>query len=112
MPYLASFNIKVSSFLGEDDLRTEQIVGVGKGVLLTWNYDPNATCDYVVKWCNSSQAEPCLMDWKKVPANSTETVVESGECFSEPPDECLKRATCRVTSLSEVAVLPDPGARC
>ncbi|KAM5330385.1 leukemia inhibitory factor receptor isoform 2-T5 [Glossophaga mutica] len=62
-----------------DDLKTEQAVGMGKGILLTWNRDPNVTCDYVVKWCNSSQAEPCLMDWKKVPANSTETVIESDQ---------------------------------
>ncbi|XP_036919102.1 leukemia inhibitory factor receptor [Sturnira hondurensis] len=71
---------KIASMeIPNDDLETEQTVGVGKGVLLTWNYDPNMTCDYVVKWCNSSRAEPCLMDWKKVPANSTATVVESDQ---------------------------------
>lgn len=62
-----------------DDLKIEQTVGMGNGILLTWNHDPNMTCDYVVKWCNSSQPEPCLMDWKKVPANSTETLIESDQ---------------------------------
>lgn len=72
---------KISFFL-EDDLKIEQAVGTGNGILLTWNYDPNVTCDYVIKWCNSSRSEPCLMDWKKVPSNSTETVIESGECLA------------------------------
>ena len=56
---------------------------MGNRILLTWNYDPNMTCDYVIKWCNSSQSGPCLMDWKKIPSNSTETVIESGRCLSE-----------------------------
>ncbi|ELW53472.1 Leukemia inhibitory factor receptor [Tupaia chinensis] len=69
---------KIASMeIPNDDLKIEQTVGMGKGILLTWNYDPNMTCDYVIKWCNSSRAEPCLMDWKKVPVNSTETVIES-----------------------------------
>ncbi|XP_037385831.1 leukemia inhibitory factor receptor isoform X2 [Talpa occidentalis] len=62
-----------------DDLKIEQAVGTRKRILLTWNYDPNMTCDYVIKWCNSSRAEPCLMDWKKVPSNSSETIIESDQ---------------------------------
>ena len=69
-------------FLVLDDLKVEQAVGMGNGILLTWNYDPNMTCDYVIKWCNSSRSEPCLMDWKKVPSNSTEAVIESGKMSS------------------------------
>lgn len=69
-------------FLVVDDLKVEQAVGMGNGILLTWNYDPNMTCDYVIKWCNSSRSEPCLMDWKKVPSNSTEAVIESGKMSS------------------------------
>lgn len=68
---------------------------MGKGILLTWNHNPNMTCDYVVKWCNSSQAEPCLMDWKKVPANSTETLIESGECFSGRSKRILRKSNVR-----------------
>lgn len=71
------------SFCLEADLKVEQAVGMGNGILLTWNYNPNMTCDYVIKWCNSSRSEPCLMDWKKVPSNSTETVIESGKCLLE-----------------------------
>lgn len=52
---------------------------MGKRIFLTWHPDPNMTCDYVIKWCNSSRSEPCLMDWIKVPSNSTETVIESGK---------------------------------
>ncbi|XP_039698556.1 leukemia inhibitory factor receptor [Pteropus medius] len=71
---------KIASMeIPNDDLKIEQAVGMGNGILLTWNYDPNMTCDYVIKWCNSSQSEPCLMDWKKVPSNSTETVIESDQ---------------------------------
>lgn len=66
-------------FLVEDDLKVEQTVGTGSGILLTWSRDPNMTCDYVIKWCNASQPEPCLTDWKKVPASSTEVLLESGE---------------------------------
>ncbi|XP_006874738.1 PREDICTED: leukemia inhibitory factor receptor [Chrysochloris asiatica] len=62
-----------------DDLKIEKAVGVGRGISLTWNYDPNMTCDYVIKWCNSSGPRPCLMDWKKVPSNRTEAVIESDE---------------------------------
>lgn len=62
-----------------DDLKIEQTVGGGNGILLTWNHDPNMTCDYVVKWCNSTRPEPCLMDWRKVPSNSTETVIRSDQ---------------------------------
>ncbi|XP_005872637.1 PREDICTED: leukemia inhibitory factor receptor [Myotis brandtii] len=62
-----------------DDLKVEQTVGTGNGILLTWNYDPNMTCDYVIKWCNTSQPQPCLMDWKKVPADSTEALIESDQ---------------------------------
>ncbi|XP_015418087.1 PREDICTED: leukemia inhibitory factor receptor [Myotis davidii] len=62
-----------------DDLKVEQTVGMGNGILLTWNYDPNMTCDYVIKWCNTSQPQPCLMDWKKVPADSTQAVIESDQ---------------------------------
>nr|XP_016808885.2 leukemia inhibitory factor receptor isoform X3 [Pan troglodytes] len=69
---------KIASMeIPNDDLKIEQVVGMGKGILLTWHYDPNMTCDYVIKWCNSSRSEPCLMDWRKVPSNSTETVIES-----------------------------------
>ncbi|XP_007959628.3 leukemia inhibitory factor receptor isoform X1 [Chlorocebus sabaeus] len=71
---------KIASMeIPNDDLKIEQVVGMGKGILLTWHYDPNMTCDYVIKWCNSSQSEPCLMDWRKVPSNSTETVIESDQ---------------------------------
>ncbi|XP_010365965.2 leukemia inhibitory factor receptor isoform X2 [Rhinopithecus roxellana] len=71
---------KIASMeIPNDDLKIEQVVGMGKGILLTWHYDPNMTCDYVVKWCNSSRSEPCLMDWRKVPSNSTETVIESDQ---------------------------------
>ncbi|KAM6224370.1 leukemia inhibitory factor receptor [Rhynchocyon petersi] len=62
-----------------DDLKIEQAVGMSNGIFLTWNYDPNMTCDYVIKWCNSSRPGPCLMDWKKVPSNSTEVVIESDQ---------------------------------
>lgn len=75
----------MSSFVFEDDLKVEQTVGMGNGILLTWNYDPNMTCDYVIKWCNTSQPQPCLMDWKKVPADSTEAVIESGACSEGSP---------------------------
>ncbi|XP_032134807.1 leukemia inhibitory factor receptor isoform X2 [Sapajus apella] len=71
---------KIASMeIPNDDLKVEQVVGMGKGILLTWHYDPNMTCDYVIKWCNSSRSEPCLMDWRKVPSNSTETVIESDQ---------------------------------
>lgn len=84
MLYIIIFNnSKIFFSLVEDDLKIEQAVGMGNGILLSWNYDPNMTCDYVIKWCNSSQSEPCLMDWKKVPSNSTETIIESGKCLSE-----------------------------
>ncbi|XP_019506283.1 PREDICTED: leukemia inhibitory factor receptor [Hipposideros armiger] len=71
---------KIASMeIPNDDLKIEQAVGMGHGILLTWNYDPNMTCDYVIKWCNSSQSKPCLMDWKKVPSDSTQTVIESDQ---------------------------------
>nr|XP_044635338.1 leukemia inhibitory factor receptor isoform X1 [Equus asinus] len=71
---------KIASMeIPNDDLKIEQAVGMGNGIPLTWNYDPNMTCDYVIKWCNSSRSEPCLMDWKKVPSNSTATVIESDQ---------------------------------
>ncbi|KAM7148344.1 leukemia inhibitory factor receptor [Molossus nigricans] len=71
---------KIASMeIPNDDLKTEQTVGTGSGILLTWNHDPNMTCDYVVKWCSASQPQPCLMDWRKVPANSTEAVIESDQ---------------------------------
>ncbi|XP_064232001.1 leukemia inhibitory factor receptor isoform X2 [Aotus nancymaae] len=71
---------KIASMeIPNDDLKIEQVVGMGKGILLTWHYDPNMTCDYVIKWCNSSRSEPCLMDWRKIPSNSTETVIESDQ---------------------------------
>ncbi|XP_074058750.1 leukemia inhibitory factor receptor [Macrotis lagotis] len=59
-----------------EDLKVEQIVGIENGILFHWNYDPNMTCDYVIKWCNSTQSEPCLIDWKKFPANSTGALIE------------------------------------
>lgn len=79
MLYSIVFNASKISFFVEDDLKVEQAVGIGKKILLTWHHDPNMTCDYVVKWCNSSRSDPCLMDWKKVPSNSTETIIESGK---------------------------------
>lgn len=86
LPYVIIRHIsKMSSFVVEDDLKVEQTVGMGNGILLTWNYDPNMTCDYVIKWCNTSQPQPCLMDWKKVPADSTEAVIESGACSEGAP---------------------------
>ncbi|XP_006889605.1 PREDICTED: leukemia inhibitory factor receptor [Elephantulus edwardii] len=65
--------------LPHDKLKTEQAVGIGNEIFLSWDYDPNMTCDYVIKWCNSSGPGPCLMDWKKVPSNSTEAVIESDQ---------------------------------
>ncbi|XP_076973134.1 leukemia inhibitory factor receptor isoform X3 [Tamandua tetradactyla] len=71
---------KIASMeIPNDDLKIEQAVGMGNGIFLTWNYDPNMTCDYVIKWCNSSRSEPCLMDWKKVPSNTTEAIIESDQ---------------------------------
>ncbi|XP_008068331.1 leukemia inhibitory factor receptor [Carlito syrichta] len=71
---------KIASMeIPNDDLKIEQAVGRGKGIVLTWHYDPNMTCDYVIKWCNSSRSKPCLMDWRKVSSNSTETVIESDQ---------------------------------
>uniref|UniRef100_A0A8C8YG03 Leukemia inhibitory factor receptor n=1 Tax=Prolemur simus TaxID=1328070 RepID=A0A8C8YG03_PROSS len=71
---------KIASMeIPNDDLKTEQAVGMGKGILLTWHQDPNMTCDYVIKWCNSSRSAPCLMDWRKVPSNSTEVLIESDQ---------------------------------
>lgn len=71
---------KIASMeIPNDDLKVEQAVGTGRRIFLTWHQDPNMTCDYVIKWCNSSQSEPCLMDWKKVPSNSTETIIESDQ---------------------------------
>ncbi|XP_049718521.1 leukemia inhibitory factor receptor isoform X3 [Elephas maximus indicus] len=71
---------KIASMeIPNDDLKIEQAVGMGNGIFLSWNYDPNMTCDYVIKWCNSSRPGPCLMDWKKVPSNSTEAVIESDQ---------------------------------
>lgn len=62
-----------------DDLRVEQTVGRGKGFVFTWNYDPNMTCDYVIKWCKSSQPQPCLMDWRKVLPSTTGAAIESDQ---------------------------------
>ncbi|XP_057645538.1 leukemia inhibitory factor receptor [Chionomys nivalis] len=71
---------KIASMeIPNDDIIVEQAVGMGKRIFLTWHPDPNMTCDYVIKWCNSSRSEPCLMDWIKVPSNSTETVIESDQ---------------------------------
>ncbi|XP_073933676.1 leukemia inhibitory factor receptor isoform X2 [Castor canadensis] len=71
---------KIASMeIPNDDLKVEQAVGMGKKILLTWHHDPNMTCDYVIKWCNSSRPKPCLMDWKKVPSDSTETIIESDQ---------------------------------
>ncbi|XP_007949772.1 leukemia inhibitory factor receptor [Orycteropus afer afer] len=71
---------KIASMeIPHDDLKIEQAVGMGDGIVLTWNYDPNMTCDYVIQWCNTSRPGPCLMDWKKVPSNSTEAVIESDQ---------------------------------
>ncbi|XP_040833607.1 leukemia inhibitory factor receptor [Ochotona curzoniae] len=65
--------------LPHDNLQVEQAVGMGRRIFLTWRQDPNVTCDYVIKWCNSSRSQPCLMDWKKVPSTSNETVIESDQ---------------------------------
>ncbi|XP_008577958.1 PREDICTED: leukemia inhibitory factor receptor [Galeopterus variegatus] len=71
---------KIASMeIPNDDLKTEHAVGKGKGILLRWYHNPNVSCDYVIKWCNSSQSKPCLMDWKKVPSNSTEALIESDQ---------------------------------
>ncbi|KAM4875879.1 leukemia inhibitory factor receptor [Thomomys bottae] len=71
---------KISTIeIPNDDLKVEQVVGIGKKILLSWHQDPNMTCDYVIKWCNSSKTEHCLMDWKKVPSNSTKTIIESDQ---------------------------------
>ncbi|XP_074138724.1 leukemia inhibitory factor receptor [Sminthopsis crassicaudata] len=68
---------KITSMeIPNEDIKVEQIVGIENGILFHWNYDPNMTCDYVIKWCNSTQSEPCLIDWKKFPANSTGALVE------------------------------------
>ncbi|XP_027257139.1 leukemia inhibitory factor receptor isoform X1 [Cricetulus griseus] len=71
---------KIASMeIPNDDILVEQAVGMGKRIFLSWHPDPNMTCDYVIKWCNSSRSEPCLMDWIKVPSNSTETIIESDQ---------------------------------
>ncbi|XP_075397071.1 leukemia inhibitory factor receptor [Tenrec ecaudatus] len=68
-----------STEIPNDDLKVEQAVRMGKGIFLRWNHDPNMTCDYVIKWCNSSRPGPCLMDWKKVPSDRTEAIIESAQ---------------------------------
>ncbi|MFN1240426.1 hypothetical protein ACKYVA_22185, partial [Paenibacillus larvae] len=71
---------KIASMeIPNDDITVEQAVGIGNRIFLSWQHNPNRTCDYVIKWCNSSWSEPCLLDWIKVPSNSTGTVIESDQ---------------------------------
>lgn len=71
---------KIASMeIPNDDITVEQAVGIGNRIFLSWQHNPNMTCDYVIKWCNSSWSEPCLLDWIKVPSNSTGTVIESDQ---------------------------------
>ncbi|NWX82500.1 LIFR factor, partial [Nothoprocta pentlandii] len=63
--------------LPSDDVRTERAVALGNGIYISWNSYPNVTCGYIVKWCHSSGAEPCSVDWQKFPANTTDAAIKS-----------------------------------
>ncbi|NWJ08652.1 LIFR factor, partial [Crypturellus undulatus] len=63
--------------LPSDYVRTERAVALGNGIYISWNSYPNVTCGYIVKWCHSSGAEPCSVDWQKFPSNTTDAVIKS-----------------------------------
>ncbi|NXD09085.1 LIFR factor, partial [Nothocercus nigrocapillus] len=63
--------------LPSGEIRTERAVALGNGIYISWNSYPNVTCGYTVKWCHSSGAEPCSVDWQKFPSNTTDAVIKS-----------------------------------
>ncbi|XP_051751765.1 leukemia inhibitory factor receptor isoform X2 [Ctenopharyngodon idella] len=59
-------------------LKKKRIQGNEKGFQLTWTRDSATTCDYVVEWCMLGSAPPCILQWRKVPANQTSLNLNTG----------------------------------
>ncbi|NXT69479.1 LIFR factor, partial [Chaetops frenatus] len=65
--------------LPSDNVTTDQAVAMGNGINISWDSYPNMTCGYIVKWCHSSESEPCSVDWQKFPSNTTNAVIKSAQ---------------------------------
>lgn len=60
-----------------DDAITENGIAAGDGVYVTWPADSNATCGFIVRWCQASGSEPCNVNWEAFPTNATNAVIKS-----------------------------------
>ncbi len=59
-------------------LAVSRVVYTDRGFPLFWQSNANATCGYVVEWCDSSCILDCPVEWTKVPAGNTNVSIESG----------------------------------
>ncbi|XP_042343816.1 LIF receptor subunit alpha a isoform X2 [Plectropomus leopardus] len=86
-----------------EPLAVSRAVYTERGFPLFWQSDANATCGYVVEWCDATCKRDCPVEWIKVAAESTNVSIESDNfqpgvrynislysCSSEAP-ELLQR---------------------
>ncbi|CAB1319294.1 unnamed protein product [Coregonus sp. 'balchen'] len=60
-----------------EDTTISKVAFNGSGFPLSWVAQTNASCGYVVDWYNTSCTQDCSVEWTKVAADNTNTVVQS-----------------------------------
>ena len=65
--------------LDAEDTAISKVAFNGSGFPLSWVAHANASCGYVVDWYNTSCTQDCNVEWTRVAADNTNTMVQSGE---------------------------------
>ncbi|XP_066470563.1 leukemia inhibitory factor receptor-like [Tiliqua scincoides] len=60
-----------------DDAITENGIATGDGIYIAWPPDSNVICGFIVRWCQPSESEPCVVNWEAFPSNATNAVIKS-----------------------------------
>uniref|UniRef100_A0A4W5JPX4 LIF receptor subunit alpha a n=1 Tax=Hucho hucho TaxID=62062 RepID=A0A4W5JPX4_9TELE len=62
--------------------RPNSVTFNGSGFPLSWVAHANASCGYVVDWYNTSCTHDCNVEWTRVAADNTNTMVQSSNFFA------------------------------
>ncbi|XP_071011993.1 LIF receptor subunit alpha a isoform X1 [Oncorhynchus clarkii lewisi] len=76
-------NVVIPRYLPDaEDTAISKVAFNGSGFPLSWVAHANASCGYVVDWYNTSCTQDCNVEWTRVAADNTNTMVQSGNFFA------------------------------
>ncbi|NXI44413.1 OSMR protein, partial [Galbula dea] len=64
------------SFLGNEELKEEQVNGTDEGIFVSWEHRHIYDL-YIVDWCNFPTLQPCDLQWKRFGPNTSSALINS-----------------------------------